>query len=133
MVDSDRAEILRTASALFILGGKPEEALRMTDEALRRPDRRSHQSRDPAQDVAVAALLDRAARLAVAERIEEEAAAEGLFSRAWACVRATYQRLLAFRSARKVLGALSGEERVVGFLRIDSAKAAIGPDRQSVV
>jgi tetratricopeptide (TPR) repeat protein len=127
MVDSDRAEILRTASALFILGGRPEDALRMTEEALRRPDRRSHQSRDPAQDVAVAALLDRQARLAVAERIVEDAVPEGIFGRLWARVRAVFHRVLAYRSGRRVVDALAGEDRVVGFLRIDSAKAAIVP------
>jgi tetratricopeptide (TPR) repeat protein len=127
MVDSDRAEILRTTAALFILAGKPDDALRMTDEALSRPDRRSHQSRDPAQDIAVAALLDRQARLAVAERIVEEAVPEGIVTRLWARARALFQRALAYRSARKAMDALAGEDRIVGFLRIDSAKAAIVP------
>lgn len=127
MVDSDRAEVLRTTAALLILGGRPEDALEMTDEAIRRPDRRSHQSRDPAQDIAVAALLDRQARLAVAERIVEEAVPGNIFERLWAKARAAFQRLLAYRSARKAIDALAGEERVTGFLRIDSAKAAIVP------
>lgn len=125
MIDSDRAEIMRTMASLFLLAGEPAVALEMTSDALRRPDRRAHQSRDPAQDLAVASLLDRAARLAHAEMILEEASTRNFFHRVGAKVRSAYERLLAYRSGRRALSALSGEERLIGFFRIDSAKASI--------
>lgn len=125
MIDSDRAEIMRTMASLFLLAGEPATALEMTRDALRRPDRRAHQSRDPAQDLAVVSLLDRAARLAHAEMILEEASTKNIFYRAGAYIRSGYERLLAYRSGRRALSALSGEDRLIGFFRVDSAKASI--------
>lgn len=125
MIDSDRAEIMRTMASLFLLAGEPAIALEMTRDAQRRPDRRAHQSRDPAQDLAVASLLDRAARLANAEKILEEASTKGFFARLGARAKSVYERLLAYRSGRRALSALSSEDRLIGFFRIDSARASI--------
>ena len=65
--DADLNESRRALSSFYLVVGRPEEALRITEKALVMPDRRAHNSRDPAQDRAVTALLDRMSRFVVAE------------------------------------------------------------------
>lgn len=125
--ESDRNESRRALASFYLLAGRAEEALRYTREAMIRPDRRAHTSRDPAQDRIVAALLDRRAHLTEAERVLERAAAEGIGALAMAQVRARWLRFQAWLSGRKALQELSAEGRMVGTLRIGTADAAIMP------
>ncbi|GAB4110850.1 MAG: hypothetical protein OHK0013_46800 [Sandaracinaceae bacterium] len=71
--DADRNEARRTLSELFLVLGRGEDAVRVTTKAMLAPDRRGHNSRDPAQDLAIAALLDRAARRLRAEDPRQDA------------------------------------------------------------
>jgi tetratricopeptide (TPR) repeat protein len=79
--DSDRNEARRSLAAFLILMGRPDEALRITGKASVLPDRRAHNSRDPEQDRSIVALLDRQARLMLAEITVERAVAESFYAR----------------------------------------------------
>lgn len=123
--DSDRNESRRALASFFLVVGRPEEAVRITDVALVMPDRRAHASRDPAQDRIVIALLDRRARLTLAELEREKAAALGVVDRLGARWRAARLELQAWMSGRQAARLLADDERLVGFFRIGGAQAAI--------
>jgi hypothetical protein len=125
--ESDRNENRRALSAFFILLGRPDDALRITQKALIAPDRRGHNSRDPAQDRSIAALLDRAAHGLKAERLREAAAAAPLYLRILQRAQARYEELSAWLSARRAMRALDTEARLVGTLQIGTARAAVMP------
>jgi hypothetical protein len=125
--ESDRNENRRALSAFFVVMGRPEDALRITNKALVSPDRRGHNSRDPAQDLSVAALLDRSSRILAAERRLETAVHEAFYVRLWARCEALYQRLLGWMSGRRAVRAVSDRERLVGTFRIGTAQAAVMP------
>lgn len=125
MRESDRNESRRALASFYLVVGRPEEALRITDAALVMPDRRSHASRDPAQDEAIVALLDRRARLTVAELEREKTSALGLMDRLGARGRALRLRVQAWTSGRRAARLLADDERLVGFFRIGGAQAAI--------
>ncbi|MEM6962287.1 MAG: hypothetical protein AAF550_11200, partial [Myxococcota bacterium] len=127
----DRNEGRRAASAFLLVVGHAEPALELAAPALQLPDRRAHNSRDPMQDRAIAALIDRRARLTVAEYLQEQSSAltlfRGFFPRVWAFGRASWQRMLAWSSGRQAARALSDDERLVGFLRVGTSESAILP------
>ncbi|MFW6051801.1 MAG: hypothetical protein ACODAU_11535 [Myxococcota bacterium] len=125
--DADRNESRRALAAFLLAVGRPDEALHITGKALVMPDRRSHNSRDPAQDRAVVALLDRRAHLVAAERVLEDAASESLFGRAGAWVRASWHRFRGWMSGRQAARLLGEGERLVGTFRIGTADSAITP------
>ena len=125
--DSDRNESRRALASFYLLAGRSSEALRYTREAMVRPDRRAHTSRDPAQDRIVAALLDRRVHLTEAELVLERAAPRSLGERMLAVAQARWLRLQAWLSGRKALQDLAEDGRMVGTLRIGSADAAIMP------
>ncbi|MEM6956609.1 MAG: tetratricopeptide repeat protein [Myxococcota bacterium] len=125
--DADRNESRRALAAFFLTIGRADEALAITEEALVTPDRRGHNSRDPAQDRAIAALLDRRARLTVAARREEAAATEGLGARLVAWFDATRLRFEGWLSGRQAVKLLSGGERLVGMHRVGTSRAAVVP------
>ncbi|MCS6799781.1 MAG: hypothetical protein NZ898_14910 [Myxococcota bacterium] len=125
--DVDRAEGRRILAAFYLAAGRATEALQITEKALLTPDRRAHTSRDPEQDDAVVALLDRAARRLEAERIVERAAARSWWRRPVAHARAAWMRWEGFRSGRRAARALADEARLVGSLRIGTARSAIVP------
>ncbi|MFO0694863.1 MAG: hypothetical protein U0230_14995 [Polyangiales bacterium] len=127
MRDSDRNEGRRVLAELFLLVGRPEDALRITDRALVSPDRRSHNSRDPDQDRAVVAMLDRAARLSVAESVVEKACAKPWYQRLVAWGRSVLLRAEAFRSGREVVTRLAEGDKLVGLLRLGTAKSGVTP------
>ncbi len=125
MRDSDRNESRRALASFFLVVGRPEEALRITEAALVMPDRRGHSSRDPAQDGVIVALLDRRARLTVAELQREKASALGVVDRLGAHWDAARLKVQAWMSGRRAARLLADDERLVGFFRIGGAQAAI--------
>ncbi len=125
--DSDRNEARRSLAAFLLLMGRPDEALRITDKAAVLPDRRAHNSRDPEQDRSIVALLDRQARLMLAEMTLERAAAKPFHLRCWAHGKALLLRFQAWMSARQVVRFLDDETRLVGTFALGTARSAVMP------
>ncbi len=125
--ESDRNENRRALSAFFVVLGRPDEALRITEKALVAPDRRAHNSRDPAQDRSVAALLDRAAHRLKAERMAEVAASEPWYVRFVRACEAQVERASAWLSGRKAVRAVGDDARLAGSFQIGTAQAAVMP------
>ncbi|MEO0325022.1 MAG: hypothetical protein AAF447_18825, partial [Myxococcota bacterium] len=125
--ESDRNEQRRVMASLLLTAGRPEAALEVTEKALVAPDRRGHNSRDPAQDAAVAALLDRVVRRDLAARRVEAAVGEGVGARLGAALEAAWLRFEGWLSGRRALDALADESTLVGVHRIGMASAAIVP------
>ena len=125
--DSDRNEARRSLSAFLLLMGRPDEALRITDKASVLPDRRAHNSRDPEQDRSIVALLDRQARLTLAEMTVERSVAKPFYSRWWARGEALWLRFEAWMSGRQVARFLDDEARLVGTFAIGTARSAVMP------
>ena len=125
--DSDRNEARRSLAAFLLLMGRPDEALRITDKASVLPDRRAHNSRDAQQDRSIVALLDRQARLMLAELTVERSAAEPFVSRVWARGKAAWLRFEAWMSGRQAARFLNDEKRLVGTFAIGTARSAVMP------
>jgi len=125
--DSDRNEARRSLAAFLLLMGRPDEALRITDKAVVLPDRRAHNSRDPEQDQSIVALLDRQARLMLAEMTTERAVAKPFYERWWAYAKANWLRFQAWMSARQAARFLSDESRLIGTFAIGTARSAVMP------
>ena len=123
--ESDRTENRRALSSFFVVLGRPDDALRVTQKALVAPDRRGHNSRDPAQDHTVAALLDRSAHVLRAERIAEAAAGQPLHRRIWARATGIVDEVEAWLSGRRAVRAVSSGDRLAGSFQIGTARAAI--------
>ena len=125
--DADRNESRRVLSCFYLVAGRPGDALRITSKALVMPDRRAHNSRDPAQDLSIAALLDRRARLVAAEMKGEEAVGGSLWTRVRAAVEGEWLRAQAWTSGRMATRLLSDDVRLVGTFRIGTSTSAIMP------
>ncbi|MFI5306513.1 MAG: hypothetical protein ACHQ53_04115, partial [Polyangiales bacterium] len=69
--DADRNELRRVLASFLLALAKPEQAFEVTGRAIAAPERRAHNSRDPAQDRTVLALLDRRGRRMAAELVLE--------------------------------------------------------------
>ena len=123
--DSDRNESRRALATFFLAIGRYPEAREITEKALVMPDRRSHNSRDPFQDRAVVALVDRAAQRAMAAETLERAAAAGFGDRLLAHAQSLLFRLGGWMSGRQAVQLLADEERLVGTFQIGTSKAAI--------
>ncbi len=125
--ESDRNENRRALSSFFVVLGRPDDALRITQKGLVAPDRRGHNSRDPAQDHTVAALLDRGAHGLKAERSLEQAAARPWYQRWWAEGEALVERAQGWLSARRAVREVSHDERLAGSFEIGTARSAVMP------
>lgn len=125
--DADRNEARRALSEFFVVVGRGEEAVRITSKAVNMPDRRSHNSRDAAQDLALAAMLDRVARRLRADEIEREALGRPLMDRVVAYGQASWERWESWTSGRQAARALSDTSRLVGIFEIGRARSGILP------
>ncbi len=125
--DSDRNEARRSLAAFLLLMGRPDEALRITSKASVLPDRRAHNSRHPLQDRSIVALLDRQARLELAEMTLERAVTEPLHVRWWARAEALWLRFQAWLSGRQAARFLNDPDRLVGTFAIGTARSAVMP------
>lgn len=125
--DADRNEARRALSEFFVVVGRGEDAVRITTKAVNMPDRRSHNSRDAAQDLAVAAILDRVARRIHADEIEQAALGRPMIERAIAWGQASLERWEAWTSGRQAARALSDTSRLVGIFQIGRARSGILP------
>jgi tetratricopeptide (TPR) repeat protein len=125
--DADRNELRRVLASFLLALAKPEQAFEVTGRAIAAPERRAHNSRDPAQDRTVLALLDRRGRRMDAELLLEQAATEPFYRRPLAWARALYLRLQARQSGALVQRLLADDARLVGSFRIGTASAAIMP------
>lgn len=125
--DADRNEARRTLSELFLVLGRGEDAVRITTKAMLAPDRRAHNSRDPAQDLAISALLDRAARRLRAEEIDQSTLGSPFHERMGARAEMLALRVEAWSSGRQAARALSDESRLVGTFQIGRARSAVTP------
>ncbi len=125
--DADRSETRRALASFFLVIGRPEEAINYAEKALNAPDRRAHNSRDPLQDRAIAALLHRAALRLSAERRAEAAVGAPFWEGIWAWGEALSDRAGAWLSGRVAARALADEERLVGTFLVGTHRAAVMP------
>jgi tetratricopeptide (TPR) repeat protein len=125
--DADRNETRRAIASFLLVTSRADDAIAVTDRALVLPDRRSHNSRDPAQDRIVIALLDRRAKLLAAEQRSEAARAEPFYRRPLAWLEAGYLRVRALPAKALVERLLRDESRLAGIFRIGTAASAILP------
>ena len=125
--DSDRNEGRRGLAAFFLAIGRYADAREITEKALVTPDRRSHNSRDPFQDRAVVALIDRSSVRAMASRRREDAAALGWTDRLLGWLEATELRFGGWMSGRQAVQLLADEPRLVGTFQVGTSRAAIVP------
>lgn len=125
--DADRSEHQRALASFFLVVGRAEDAVRYSEKALNAPDRRAHNSRDPAQDRAIAALLHRASLRLRAEQRVEDAIGAPFYERAWAWACSLHDRFRAWMSGRAAARALADEERLVGTFMIGTHRSAVMP------
>jgi tetratricopeptide (TPR) repeat protein len=125
--DADRNETRRAIASFLLVTSRADDAIAVTDRALVLPDRRAHNSRDPAQDRVVVALLDRRAKLLAAEQRSEAGRSEPFYKRPLAWAAATYLRLRALPGKALVERLLRDETRLNGIFRIGTAASAILP------
>lgn len=125
--DADRNETRRAIASFLLVTSRAEEAISVTDRALVLPDRRAHNSRDPAQDRVVIALLDRRAKLLLAEQKREAACSQPFYKRPLAWASALYLRMRALPGKALVERLLRDETRLSGIFRIGTAASAILP------
>lgn len=124
---ADQNEIRRAVSAFLVTLSRAEDAEAITAQALVRPDRRAHQSRDEVQDGVVVALLDRAARRLKVQLALEDAGAEPWYRRLWQRCMGVGERLAAWHSGRLAARLLGDAQTLVGTFRVGTASAAIMP------
>ena len=125
--DADRNEHRRVIASFLVLAGKPEAAIEITGRGLASPDRRAHNSRDPAQDLSALSLLDRLARRTAAERALEKAATAPWLERPALWLDAAWLRLQAAVSDSQTNRLLADDKRLVGTFRIGTASSAVMP------
>ncbi|MGF1470102.1 MAG: hypothetical protein ACFCGT_28615 [Sandaracinaceae bacterium] len=125
--EADRNDSRRALASFFLVLGRAQDALRVSQEALEAPDRQGHNSRDPQQDRAIVALLARAAHRLRAERIGEGALGASLWTRMRAWAGGADQRWGAWTAGRVAARNLADEERLVGTFMIGTHRSAVMP------
>ncbi|MBX3275744.1 MAG: hypothetical protein KF729_36120 [Sandaracinaceae bacterium] len=125
--DADRSETRRALASFFLLVGRPDDAHRYAQKALDAPDRRAHNSRDPRQDRAIAALLHRSALRLRAERRAEAAVGAPFYERLWAWGEGLGDRWAAWLSGRVAARAIADDHRLIGTFQIGTHRAAVMP------
>jgi tetratricopeptide (TPR) repeat protein len=124
----DQAETESTLASLLLVAGYWQEALRIADRALERPDRQGGSSTSVAQAVAGAAILARAARLEAAERLAEAAAVAPFWESLKLRAQAAEARLRTWAAGRQAATLLADPKRLVATLRPHSSGGAEGPE-----
>lgn len=127
MRDSDRNESMRALASFYLVAGRSADALRITSRAVVTPDRRGHNSRDPMQDRAIVALLDRAARVMQAGTVLEDGAGGRWIDTLWAHARSLQLRFEAWQSGRQVVEWLADRSRLIGIVQIGLSNGGITP------
>ena len=125
--DADRNETRRAIASFLVVTSRADDAIAVTDRALVLPDRRAHNSRDPAQDRVVIALLDRRAKLLAAQQRLETGCSEPFYERPLSWAKALYLRIRALPGKALVERLLRDETRLAGIFRIGTAASAILP------
>lgn len=125
--DSDRAESQRALAAFYLAMARPADALRIAELALHAPDRRGHNSRDPAQDQAIVALFHRHASRFAALTAAVATEELPMFARLRALVDVVALELSAWESGRTIVRLLRDRDRLVGILRVGLSTGGITP------
>ncbi|MFT5136934.1 MAG: tetratricopeptide (TPR) repeat protein [Arenicella sp.] len=125
--ESDRNENRRALASFFIIMGRAQDALRVTNKALIAPDRRNHTSRDPLQDRSVIALADRKAHLLAAQQLLEQSVGLTVWRRIYAKFKALSHKTQAWMSGRRATRAVSQLESLAASFRIGSSDSAVMP------
>ncbi|MFT6046104.1 MAG: tetratricopeptide (TPR) repeat protein [Arenicella sp.] len=125
--ESDRNENRRALASFFIIMGRAQDALRVTNKALIAPDRRNHTSRDPLQDRSVIALADRKAHLLAAQQLLEQSVGLSVWHRFYAKFKALSHETQAWMSGRRATRAVSQRESLAANFRIGSSDSAVMP------
>ncbi len=123
--ESDRNEIRRAVASFFLVINRADDAQNITGKALLAPDRRGHNSRDPAQDITAIALLDRRARFLQATLIDEAASTKVWYKRTPDIVRSLWRRWQAWTSGLEATKLLAERRRLTGLFRVGTAKSAV--------
>lgn len=123
----DRNETRRALSAFYLAVGRSDEALAITRAARLNPDRRGHNSRDPMQDLALTALLDRAALRLQAAWTETDASGAPLLEQMGLRAQALWWRTLGWGASREAARAIADDVRLVGIFQIGRARSAVLP------
>lgn len=125
--DADRNEGRRALAEFFVVVGRGPDAVHITERALMAPDRFGHSSRNPAQDTAILALLDRAARRLSAHEARLAAAPLGFFDRMTSFFGRARFAYDAWNAGRQAARAIADNDVLVGSFEIGRANAAIVP------
>lgn len=123
----DRNEARRALSAFYIAVGRGSDALAITYTARVNPDRRGHNSRDPNQDHALTALLDRAACRLEAAWQETDAVGAPLGEQLWLRAQALSYRTMGWNAGREAARNIADDSRLVGIFQIGRARSAVMP------
>lgn len=123
--DADRSESRRALAEFFLVIGRADDAVEHAERAVNAPDRRGHQSRDPAQDRAIAALLHRAALRLRAEQRAENSIGRPWWERLWSYGGQIDDRWRAWLSGRVAARNMADEELLVGTFMIGTHKSAV--------
>jgi tetratricopeptide (TPR) repeat protein len=118
MDDQTRAGTDFTAALFLLVAGRGEDAVRVTERILARPDRTGFTSAESAQAEAANGLLGRAAlRLAAERQLEEASYLSGMGARSRAWAQALRLRFLGWRAGRHATRLLGSDRMLVSTLR----------------
>lgn len=115
--DQRRASLEQTLSLVLLVSGEANLGLRVITRAIEHPDRRATTSSDAAQALGGSALLRRALTRIAAERLAEDASAEGLLRGAVTKLQSQWRSAQAIADEERVVGVLTDEERLISTFR----------------
>ncbi|MEM1205530.1 MAG: tetratricopeptide repeat protein [Acidobacteriota bacterium] len=117
MDEQNRAETEMASAVFLVIAGHAEEAARITQRAMERPDRTGFTSSESEQLEAASAVIDRLARRAAAERAAEEASWSRWRDAPAVRLRELGHRLGAWASGRRAASMLADERILLATLR----------------
>lgn len=123
----DRNESRRALSEFYLAVGRGTDALAITYTARVNPDRRGHNSRDPNQDFALTALLDRAACRLEAAWQETDAVGAPFLEQLSLRAQALSYRTMGWNAGREAARHIADDVRLVGIFQIGRARSAVMP------